>query len=253
MLKKRLFLICASLLCAFAALAQNQAAQGTDSVKNARIENPATGGNATQPIRLLEIGIGPTAYRGDLSNGYRKWASAVHVGLKFNRKRRLNGHLNVAFGTVTGQNAGYAFTGESETTPTPNRFFRTSFVSVNYDLQVNLLKTPRWIVYASQGVGFMRFNPKDEFGNPLQDQLNTRTAGESYGNIAVMLPTQAGALYLLPNGYGVGIQGGFANPLTDYLDNISQWGNRNGGDNMLWLKFQFVVPMGFVVPMKNEK
>lgn len=86
---------------------------------------------------------------------------------------------------------------------------------------------------------------KDEYGNSFQNQLTSRAADETYGNVTIMLPTQAGAMYLLPNGYGAGIQGGWANPQTDYLDNISQWGNRSKKDNLFWLKFQFVVPMVF--------
>ncbi len=214
-------------------------------------EQAAQSGDVIQPTpktqinRMLEIGIGPTAYRGDLYENYRKWSSAVHIGLKFNRKHRINGHLNLAIGSVTGQNAAYAFTGESETTPQPNRFFKTSFIAVNYDLQINLIKTPRWIVYVSQGIGFMRFNPEDEYKNSLQGQLTSRPTDETYGNVTLLLPTQAGALYLFPNGYGAGVQAGWANPQTDYLDNISQWGNRSRKDNVFWAKFQFVAPLVF--------
>ncbi len=215
--------------------AKEQAAQPSDAAIQ-----PAP---KTQINRLLEIAVGPTAYRGDLYEHYRKWSSAVHIGLKFNKHHRLNGHLNAAIGTIVGQNMDYVFTGESETAPAPNHYFKTSFVSVNYDLQVNLIKTSSWIVYVSQGIGFMRFNPKDEYGTSLQGQLTTRPIDETYGNVTIMLPTQAGVMYLFPNGYGAGLQGGWANPQTDFLDNISLWGNRAKKDNIFWLKFQFVVPL----------
>lgn len=245
MLQKIVLYICmmsGSLFC----LAQTQPSQPEG--QGAQTSTQTTAASATKlghPIRLLEIGVGPTVYKGDLSDQYRKWASAFYLGVKFNKKHRINGHLNLAIGTITGQNAGYTFTGESETTPTPNRFFKTSFFSLNYDVQVNLLKRPHWIIYVSQGIGFTRYNPKDEYGASFQNQLNSRPANETYGSISAVLPTQTGVMYLLSNGYGAGVQGGWLNPQSDYIDNISQWGNRSKKDNVLWVKFQFIVPLGF--------
>lgn len=220
--------------------AQTQQAQTGEAEK----KNQSVVTAHRQPTQLLEIGVSANAYRGDLGS-YQKWASAFQLGLKFNRKKRLNGHLNVAIGTLTGQNPAYVFTGESESVPSPNRFFKTNFVTVNYDLQVNFIKTPRWMVYVSQGVGLIRYNPKDDRNVSLRDQLSSRPSGEAYGTVALLFPTQVGAMYLFPNGYGAGIQSGFLNTTTDYLDNISQWGNRRRNDNALWVKFQFVAPLKF--------
>ncbi|MDJ1467398.1 hypothetical protein [Xanthocytophaga flava] len=243
MLQKILLYFLVLFTCTFGVF---ESIQAQSSVQGAQTKEPdKSPSDKHSPTRLLEIGIGPTAYKGDLASSYRKWASAFYIGVKFNRKHRVNGHLNLAIGSITGQNPSYVFTGESETTPTPNLYFKTTFFSLNYDLQINLIKTPRWIVYVSQGIGFMRYNPKDEYGNNFQDQLNTRAANETYGSISAILPTQAGVIYLLPNGYGAGIQGGWLNTQTDYLDNISQWGNRSKKDNALWLKFQFIVPLTF--------
>jgi hypothetical protein len=58
-----------------------------------------------------------------------------------------------------------------------------------------------------------------------------------------MLPTQVGAIYLLPNQWGIGIQAGLLNPLTDYLDNIKELGNRSGNDNVMQTRLLLYVPL----------
>jgi hypothetical protein len=198
--------------------------------------------------RLLEVGVAANAYRGDLATKYQKWSSAFQLGLKLNGKKRLNGHFNLGIGSVTGQNLNYQYNGADAQTATPNRFFKTSYVSLNYDLQVNLVKSRQWVVYLSQGAGLIRFAPKDERSQALPGQLDTRPEEESYNNITLLLPTQAGVMYLFANGYGVGLQSGWLNPQNDYLDNISQWGNRSKKDNVLSFRFSFLAPIAFAKP-----
>ena len=217
--------------------AQNRASQSEATGRGGAADS------AKRPLRYLEIGAGANAYRGDLTKRYEKWSSALHVGLLFNRREHFNGHLNLAIGTLTGQNPAYAFDGEPGAASAPNRFFRTPFFAVNYDLHFNILKTNRWIVYVGQGIGIVRFKPKDDFGNDLQENLANRPPGETYNNVSLVLPSQAGITYLFGNGYGVGVRSGWLNPKTDYLDNISQWGNRVKKDNALWVRFLFAVPM----------
>ncbi len=195
--------------------------------------------------RLLEVGVSSNAYRGDLATKYQKWASGFQLGLKLNAKKRLNGHFNLGIGSITGQNPNYQFSGSVEKPATPNLFFKTSYLSLNYDLQVNLLKTRHWIVYVSQGAGLIRYNPKDDRNKGLQSQFGTRPEEESYTNITLLLPTQAGAIYLFENGFGLGVQTGWLNSQTDYLDNISQWGNRSKKDNVLQFRFSFLAPVNF--------
>ena len=218
--------------------AQNRAAQSEVPVRSVAADS------AKRSLRYLEIGAGANAYRGDLTKGYEKWSSSVHFGLLFNRRERFNGHLNLAIGTITGQNPAYAFDGEPGAVSAPNRFFRTPFFALNYDLHFNILKTDRWIVYVGQGIGIVRFKPKDDLGRALQENLATRPPGETYNNVSLVLPSQAGVTYFFANGYGVGVRSGWLNPQTDYVDNISQWGNRLKKDNALWVRFHFAVPLG---------
>lgn len=191
--------------------------------------------------RDLFIGVGMTSYKGDLGSGYSSPALMGVVGIKLNNQKRLNGNLNFSFGSVSGQQLDYKYEGDSEATP--NSYFNTSLIAFNYDLQFNIFDREKFKLYFSQGIGFARFNVKDEFGNSLKDQSNTRAFGEDYGNITVFLPTLLGFKYILPNDFGIGIQGGFYNLMTDYIDNISQWGNKSGNDNLLSVRFQLSIPI----------
>ncbi|UII21098.1 hypothetical protein [Fulvivirga ligni] len=184
-------------------------------------------------------GISMAAYKGDLSS-YDQYRGLFQVGVQLNKKKRLNGNFNLGIGSVSGENRDFRRfeTGDIE----PNRYFRTNFFFLNYDLHYNIVKTDFLIVYVSQGIGFFRFTPKDDEGNSLIDQGNTRNPDESYRNSTFMLPTSAGATYFLPNKYGIGLQAGFLNPLTDYLDNISELGE-TGGDNILEFRFSLYVPI----------
>lgn len=205
----------------------------------------AQSSEAKKVSRFLEIGVSANAYRGDLGITSPKWSSAFQAGLKLNFKKRLNSHFNLAIGSITGQNPEYRFEATDGTPATPNLFFKTSFIAANYDLQLHLLKYKGIMMYVSQGIGLIRYVPKDAENRSLGDNFDSRVANETYGNVSLLLPTQAGVNYVFRNGYGVGLQAGWLNPQTDYLDNISQWGNRKKKDNVLMVRFAFMVPLTF--------
>jgi len=184
------------------------------------------------------------AYRGDLGDGYEKWTAAFSLSYYFKHQRRLHGSLHAGFGTITGQASSEQNTDIITPSPTPNRFFTTNFISVNYGLQYDFIRGKHWAVYISQGFGIIRFNPQDQFYNNLQDNLQSRALNENYTNVAVILPTQLGFTYAFQNQFGLGLRTGFTNPVTDYLDNISQLGTKEGNDNILSFSFSFFVPVG---------
>ncbi|MGD1840227.1 MAG: hypothetical protein ACFB0B_04925 [Thermonemataceae bacterium] len=190
-------------------------------------------------MRILEVGISANAYKGDLSDTYTLWSSAFQLGLKFNKKKRFNSHFSLAIGNVRGQYFNYFFSEEA----TPNDNFNTNFVALHYDLQYHLIKTIRWHLYISQGFGLFRFSPRNERGENLEDLLETRASDETYGNVTIILPTSFGLTYFLKNGYGVGTQLSFYRPLTDYIDNISTWGNDTGNDRLMAFKFFVTIPL----------
>ena len=193
-----------------------------------------------ESMPLLHLGTSANSYRGDLGS-FEKWTIGFHAGLLLNRKKRLNGSFQFGFGKVTGQTIDEDYPGDPD--KTPNTFFRTNFITVNYELHYNFIKNEQMRFYLGQGFGIIHYTPKDDAGDKLQDQDNTRAEGESYGNISVILPTKLGYIYILPNKIGLGFEAGIYNTLTDYIDNISQWGTKSGNDNILYFKFSVNVPV----------
>lgn len=191
-------------------------------------------------------GFSINQYLGDLNTTPARYTGSLQLGIQLNRKKRLNGSFGISYGSITGQNSQYVYEGEQDATP--NRFFSSSVFTIQYDLHLNILKKERYILYLSQGFGVLRYNPEDGLDKSLQERLETRAPNETYGNSSVMLPTNLGFIYLLPNQWGLGLQAGYLNPLTDYLDNIGQWGNKSGNDNLLNFRFALYVPFSVANP-----
>lgn len=196
----------------------------------------------TMPTRFIELGVSTNSYKGDLSHSYSQWANGVHVGILFNKKKRVNGHFNLMLGSAVAQNPNYSFDDGSEPQPTPNKYARIKMYAFNYDLHLNLYKKHNLIVYLYQGIGLVRFDPRDTDNKKLQDQLKTRAQGESYSNIAFMLPNGIGAMYVSKPGFAVGFQAGWLNTQSDYIDNVSKWGDRAKKDNVLVYKMTVSIP-----------
>lgn len=182
-----------------------------------------------------------TKYNGELGN-YNNSSGSVQLGLQFNKKEKLNGSLNLGFGAVSGEDLNFGPQVEISTAPNPNNFFKSNFIFFHYELHYNFLKKAKYNLYISQGIGIFRFNPKDGEDNNLQDLAETRNQGETYGNATIMLPTSIGGTYFLPNQYGIGLQLGFYNTMTNYLDNISELGD-DSTDNIFFLKFAVYAPL----------
>jgi len=193
-----------------------------------------------QPQKMITLGVVMQSYKGDLSESYNGYSAAFQGSLLFNKKEKWNGGVNLTIGNINGQQLSGIPVSASQQ---PNTYFKTSVVSVHYDVRYNFLVREHWKVYVSLGFGLMRFNPKDQDDNNLQDLIDTRGFNESYGNITAMIPFQAGFMYFLNNGYGLNFQTGFLNIFTDYIDNISELGNQSGGDNILQFQFSFIAPI----------
>lgn len=187
------------------------------------------------------IGVGSDSYSGDLSS-YEKWSSSFRIGLKFNRHKRFNGNFMLSIGSLIGQDPFYSYNGSSQNVATPNSFTKTTFTSLNYEWQYNLLNLEQWKVYLSQGIGIFFFTPKDQFNDELFDQNNTRETNEVYGGAALFIPTAIGIRHILRNQIGIESRFSIANTSSDYLDNISLWGNKEGNDNAISFQVLLLIP-----------
>ena len=213
--------------------------------------NPDSLINLSRPkvSHYIELGVSANAYRGDLAS-YEKFTQVFHVALRLNKNRVLNSRFGLSAGFLTGENRRYTFSDGSGGRTTPNTFFRTSIISFDYELQINLYRTPSLAVYLSQGIGLVRYNVQNDLREDLIDLQETRAENETYNNFAFMLPTGLGATYFFKNGYGVGAQASILNTQSDYLDNISEWGIQSGNDNVLRFKFYLYIPLK-KLPLKS--
>lgn len=191
----------------------------------------------------ISFGIGPEAlsYRGDLNESYSQWNAGLRASVLFAKKNRFNSELSLGIGKIVGQNSSYVYEGDASATPAT--FVATNYVDFSYRLRLNILAKKRYRLYIGQGIGLMRFSPKDESGEQLKDQFESLDLGESYSAIALILPTQLGFTYQLPNDFGFSAQASFLNPMTDYLDNLGEWGNSEGNDKIIAFNVMFWVPL----------
>ena len=206
---------------------------------------------AQQPTAFLYGGFGMNKVRSDLQSDYSAYTGSFMLGVQLNRSKRLNGSFAISYGQISDENSQYTYSGDVQAKP--NRFFSSSLFTIQYDLHVNILKKENYILYLSQGIGLARYKPEDELGNSLQDRYTSRAANETYGNSSIMLPSKLGFTYLLPNAWGLGLEAGYLNPMTDYLDNISQWGNKKGNDNVLLFSFKVYAPLSFAADEEKAK
>ncbi|MGB3618094.1 MAG: hypothetical protein WBA12_08245, partial [Catalinimonas sp.] len=195
------------------------------------------------PTRYVEVGLSAAAYKGDLS-AYARWTPLAHVALHFQRRKRLNGSLQLMVGQVAGQGLNARFQeGTATDGRTPNRDFRTALFAFNYTLHLNLIARERFRLFVAQGAGLLRYAPQDRDGNRLADRATTLAPGESYGVVALHFPSSVGLLYFLPNRWALGLSAGWLNPATDYLDNVGTYGTRDGGDQVAAYRFSVRVPL----------
>lgn len=192
-----------------------------------------------QKQSLITFGPSANSYRGELSD-YTNWSGGIQAGWIFDANKKFSGSLQAGFATASGSDRNFALQLNSSD-PDINTFVKTNFLFINYALRFTFLRKEGISAYLSQGVGFMRFSPNDEFGDNLIDQDNTRAPNENYRNISFMLPTGLGATYLLGNGFGVNLEISLLNITSDYFDNISEFGE-NGSDNILSTRLLLLVP-----------
>lgn len=195
--------------------------------------------NAQKAEKYLFAGTNICSYKGDMGT-FEQWNAGIQSGIQFNKKKKINGAVHLTFGAISDQKAVRENTQLSQVTQ-PNYYFKSSFFSINYEIHYNIIKNEKWTIYLGQGIGFIKYTPKDEFGEKLEDQPFTRAEQEGFSSSSLMLPSSLGVIYYLPNGLGLGLQSVFKNPLTDYLDNISELGS-SGNDNILSVKFSLMFP-----------
>ncbi|WKK77767.1 hypothetical protein QYS49_12145 [Marivirga salinae] len=188
--------------------------------------------------KFAGISFGSSIPKTDLEPTYKKPGVQLSAFMQFTPNRWLNVGIWFSAGEVQSENREVRFFDQSEFQL--NDFARTNYQSLHIEPSFHILKKPNYSIYLSQGFGFMRFAVYDRDNNNLANQLDSRAQGEEYSNFTVLLPTTFNAYYFLPNDFGIHLRTGFLNPQTDYLDNISNFGNPDNNDNLFILQLSII-------------
>jgi hypothetical protein len=188
--------------------------------------------------KFVGISAGASIPKTDLEPTYKKPGVQLSAFMQFDPNRWLNVGLWFSAGEVQSENRGVRFFDQSEFQI--NDFARANYYSLHVEASFHLLKKSNYSVYLAQGFGFMRFTVFDRDKNNLANQLDSRAQGEDYSNLTVLLPTTLNAYYFLPNDFGIHFRTGWLNPQTDYLDNISEFGNSDNNDNLFILQLSII-------------
>ncbi len=188
--------------------------------------------------KFVGLGIGMAFPKTDLALRYQKPGTNFSAVFQFNKDKRFNISFWLNVGEVQSEDRAVAFLDQSEFQI--NSFASTRYQSVHVEPSFHIFKRENWGVFISQGFGFFRFEVYDQDNNNLADMPNSRAPGESAPNLTVILPTSLGGFYFLENDFGFHFKIGFMNTLTDYLDNISTFGNPDNNDNIANLQLSLL-------------
>ena len=112
--------------------------------------------------------------------------------------------------------------------------FEASLAGVYYFKPYNDNYHRRWRTdpYVSLGVGITTFNPKAELNNQKYALRDFETEGQSYGNVAFIIPAAAGLKFRISPFMNFNVELAFRYSFTDYLDDVSTVFTDIPGDNI---------------------
>lgn len=187
----------------------------------------------TTEQKPLKLGVGllGASYVGDLNtNGQalHRFYPGLSVSLQFDSQKLVAPQLNTGFGKFVAQDRELAGAEGVQ----PNTYVETPFFFVDFRLRARFLRETAFNPYFSLGIGLLGYTPKDQDGNNLLDNFSTRAESETYGSITAGFPFSLGFEVQLSPLVGLGLEYTYRLTTSDYLDNISQFGLREGKDRI---------------------
>ena len=182
----------------------------------------------------LGMGVGGVAFRGDLQEQYQGYSLEGSLYLVLNSEAFFSPSVLINVGSITAQNPNV----EAVFLPngdriTPPRFVRTSFQGIAFLPRFRLVSYGPLRVHAAAGVGLFRYVPRDAEGNEWLSAFDSRLSSESFSPSAIQIPLKLQVGWRWPTGLQWQAQASLLNPITDYVDNLSQLGTLPGNDNLL--------------------
>lgn len=209
---------------------------------------------AQMPVQgsAIRVGLGLTgyAYRGDLTAddpSFWRINPGANVSLQFRPYKRIQPQLNAGFGSVVEQLDRNSIGTQPPTSI--NSFFETNFFYMDFRLAYVLFRKSRIQPYLVGGGGLFFFNPLDQNGNFLIDNIFTREDGELYNTTAFVLPVGTGLRIHVNQLAYIGLEYMVRTNVTDYVDNIGLRGEVAGNDQL----HNFQVSLNFTLRGKPEE
>ncbi|MDP5172788.1 MAG: porin family protein [Bacteroidia bacterium] len=196
------------------------------------------------PVRL-GIGYTGTAYRGDFtaeSGAIWRAEPGINFSVDVDKQKPLRLQLNIGTGGFTEQaDSPLPLAPEGIN---PNTFVRTTFFYTDLKLVYRFFVQQPVRPYLGVGAGLFSFQPRDEAGNFLGENIFSRLPEEEYLTLIGSIPVSAGVEWKISSSVGLGLEYTYRMTGSDYLDNISQLGTASGNDKLHSLQLKLLVSLG---------
>lgn len=193
------------------------------------------------------LGIGWTGllYKGDLTvneTDYLRIYPGSNIFLQFANQRAFRLRFGAGFGKIVEQSdlRSQTFAEERQT----NDYFETSLFYLDLRLMRYFFRKGPVQPYLGFGPSIMFFNPKDQNGNFLIDNIFTREVGEDFATTIFVWPATAGLSFPLSKVLRINADYTYRLNMSDYIDNIGLLGNDPGRDQLHAFQVSFDVRLG---------
>jgi len=186
----------------------------------------------------IGVGLGPTAYNGDLSvhTGKDIFGNMGYNATVFG-KYYLSPFVNIGLSLSHGKISGNDRYAEDEILRRRNLSFRSDITELAFRVEFNVTRFEPYNFrspaspYLFVGFGAFRFDPKTEYegrtvslqplGTEGQGLENFMERGEPYRLTEMVIPFGIGFKYALSEVLTLGLEFGYRHTFTDYLDDVS--------------------------------
>lgn len=183
----------------------------------------------------LQVGIGlmGVSYVGDLTDAetaFQRIHPGANISVQFDGKAFIQPQFNVGFGEFREQSDFLKLSNTPEVIP--NTFVSTSFFYTDLRLRGRFMRKKAIQPVLGAGIGLIFFNPKDQNGNYLGENIFTRLSEEQYNTTVPSFVGTAGLTARINSTVSTAIEYSYRMVNSDYLDNIGLLGERNGNDKL---------------------
>ncbi len=183
------------------------------------------------------VGLGPTAYNGDLSvHSGKDIVNNMHLNGTLFGKYHFNPYLNLGLSVSHGRISGSDRYAEDDDLRIRNLHFQSDITELALRLDFNIIgfepynfRSP-WSPYIFGGIGGFMFNPEAEYLGQWHELQPLGTEGqgleafperEKYDLKGIVIPFGVGFKVALSEFLTLGFEVGYRHTFTDYLDDVS--------------------------------